>query len=117
MDNKCPMCNHELIAFKNGSSIGVRCSSCDYSVVTSYIEPIFEDKNVYTIILEKGNALSKDSLKTVSGIIGKNYIAAKKCISSAPSILFQGYAADVMDVKKILDTSAMKYSISPKFPY
>ncbi len=117
MTDKCPICNHELIPMKEGSSIGVRCSNCEYSIVTSYIDPIYEDENTYTLMLEAGNICDKTCMKIISRITGENFIQAKKLISSAPVVIAEGKAMDILTLKKELDENSIKYSISPKFPY
>ena len=33
---KCPNCNHPLTKFIEGSAMVVRCSRCDYEVVTTF---------------------------------------------------------------------------------
>ena len=117
MPNKCPICNHELIPFKEGSSIGVHCSNCDYSVVTSYIDPIYEDEIIYTFLLETGNICNKNTMKIISRITGKNYIQAKNLITSAPVVIAEGKAIDILAIKKVFDGNRIKYSILPEFPY
>lgn len=117
MTDKCPVCNHELIPMKEGSSIGVRCSNCEYSVVTSYIDPIYEDENTYTLMLEADNVCDKTCMKIISRITGENFIQAKKLISSAPVVIAEGKAMDILTIKKELDENSIKYSISPIFPY
>ena len=117
MTDKCPLCNHELVPIKEGSSIGVRCSHCEYSVVTSYIDPIYEDENTYTLLLEADNTFNKNNIKIISKISGQNYIQLKKLVSSVPVVIAEGKAVDILSIKKILDESNIHYSISPKFPY
>ena len=49
---KCPNCNHPLTKFIEGSAMVVRCSHCDYEVVTTFVDPIYEDDTIYSIVLE-----------------------------------------------------------------
>ncbi len=117
MNDKCPVCNHDLIPFTEGSTTGVRCSYCDYSIVTTYIEPIYEDDNTYTVVLEAGNSVDMSTIKVISKITGKNYIFSKQYLENAPAIIAKGIAAEIIEMKSQLDSSNVKYSISPEFPY
>ncbi len=117
MIDKCPVCNHDLIAFTEGSTTGVRCSYCDYSLVTTYIEPIYEDENTYTITLEAGNTADQQTIKAISKITGENYIFAKRCLENTPIEIVKGSAAEIIELKKSLDLCGIKYSITPEFPY
>ncbi|MBR2801315.1 MAG: hypothetical protein IKE21_01820 [Erysipelotrichaceae bacterium] len=117
MVDKCPICNQDLIPFTEGSSTGVRCSHCDYSIVTTYIEPMYEDENIYTVTIEAGNRADKRTLKTVSRITGKNYVQVIQCLNSSPTVIAEGRAADIAEIKSEFDSCGIKYSISPDFPY
>lgn len=117
MTDKCPLCNHELLPIKEGSSIGIRCSYCEYSVLTSNIDPIYEDENIYTLLLDAGNICNKNIIKIISKITGENYIQVKNLIASSPVIIAKGKAIDILTIKRILDENNIKYSISPEFPY
>lgn len=117
MTDKCPVCNHDLIAFTEGSTRGVRCSHCDYSLVTTYIEPIYEDDNIYTITLDAGNVVDKQSIKVIARITGENFIFAKRCLENSPIEIVKGSAEEILEFKNVLDLSGLKYSIAPTFPY
>lgn len=117
MTDKCPMCNHDLTTFTEGSTIGVRCTHCDYSLVTTYTEPIYEDKNIYVIILAPGNTVVKQNIKAISKIINKNFIYAKQCLENSPIEIAKGTALEIIELKKSLDSYGIKYSITPAFPY
>ena len=117
MTDKCPVCNHDLIAFTEGSTTGVRCSYCDYSLVTTYIEPIYKDENTYTINLEAGNTADQQTIKAISKITGENYIYAKRCLERSPIDIVKGSATEIIELKILLDLCGIKYSITPAFPY
>lgn len=117
MTDKCPVCNHDLIPFTEGSTTGVRCSHCDYSIVTTYIEPLYEDDNIYTLILEAGNSVDMPTIKVIAKITGKNYIFSKHCLEKVPTIIAKGVASEIIELKRQLDSSEVKYSISPEYPY
>ena len=93
---KCPNCNHPLTKFIEGSSMGVRCSHCDYEVVTTFVDPIYEDDTIYSIVLEKNNAINKDTVGYLMTITGLNIPNVSDLIKNrCPYVLFKGNAVDV----------------------
>lgn len=117
MNNKCPKCGHDLVSRIKGSTLVVRCSNCDYSIVTSVTDPINEDTIYYSIQLEADNLIDLNSIKCISNVTGLNYLKAKDCLRKAPVTIYKGLASDVLTKKKMLDESKIKYTISPDFPY
>ena len=96
MNDKCPVCNHDLIPFTEGSTTGVRCSYCDYSIVTTYIEPIYEDDNTYTVVLEAGNSVDMSTIKVISKITGKNYIFSNGNKKKDFNDLYSNFISDMI---------------------
>ena len=117
MSDYCPDCENKLEDFIEGSSMGLRCPKCGWSLVTTYIPPILEDENEYTISLLEGNNPSPDVLRAVSRLAGCNYIAAKRMILEAPMALFTGLASDVLAQKTALEDSGVQVGVTPTFPY
>lgn len=117
MGDHCPDCGTVLEDFIEGSSIGQRCPSCGWSLVTTYTPPILEDDREYTITLLAGNDASPATLKTISHLVGCNYIAARGLVLDAPKALFVGRASDVLERNSILESAGVLVSISPEFPY
>ena len=96
---KCPNCNHPLTEFIEGSSMGVRCSHCDYEVVTTYVDPIYEDDTIYSIVLEKNNVINKDTVGYLMTITGLNIPNVSDLIKNrCPYVLFKGNAVDVKEM-------------------
>ena len=117
MSDYCPDCGIKLEDFLEGSSMGQRCPSCGWSLVTTFTPPILEDEGEYTIALLADNETSPRVLKAVSRIMGCNYIAAKKLILEAPLELFTGHAPDVLERKLMLESAGVLIGITPEFPY
>ena len=117
MSDYCPDCGTKLVDFLEGSSMGQRCPSCGWSLVTTFTPPILEDENAYTISILADNETSPRILKAVSRIMGCNYIAAKELILEAPLELFTGQAPDVLERKLKLESAGVLIGITPEFPY
>lgn len=62
MGDRCLDCGSELEDFVEGSSMGQRCSSCGWSLVTTFTPPILEGEREYTISLLPGNEASPSAL-------------------------------------------------------
>lgn len=113
----CENCSSEMTYFQKGMSCGWECPNCSRNIVTTYISPIYADKNTYTIRLCPGQTPSVDSLKVISEIINENYLSAKKLMESAPAAVFGGRASEVCRIKEQLEKADIKFFIEPDFPY
>lgn len=117
MSNHCPDCDTILEDFIEGSSMGQRCPSCGWSLVTTYTPPIFEDEREYTITLLAGNDASPAILKAISRLMGCNYITARRLVLEAPKVLFAGRASDILEWRTALESTGVLIAITPEFPY
>ena len=81
MSDHCPDCGSELEDFVEGSSMGQRCPSCGWSLVTTFTPPILVDERDYIISLLPGNETSPGALRAVSRLLGCNYVAAKRALA------------------------------------
>ena len=113
---KCEKCNGEMVYFHEGSSCGWTCPNCDWGVVTSYLDPMELDEQLYTIKLPVIDAPKAEIIKYFSKTKGCNFIVGK-------AMLITGAFIDNLkapEVKKIiseLDRMGIGYDISPEFPY
>lgn len=117
MSDHCPDCDTVLEDFIEGSSMGQRCPNCGWSLVTTYTPPVLEDDREYTITLLAGNDASLVALKAISHLMGCNYITARKLVLEAPSTLFVGRAADILERRTALESTGVLIAITPEFPY
>ena len=96
----------------------VRCSRCDYEVVTTFVDPIYEDDTIYSIVLEKNNAINKDTVGYLMTITGLNIPNVSDLIKNrCPYVLFKGNAVDVKEMSIRLEKKGIKYKIIPKFDW
>lgn len=115
--NKCPECGSELISEIKNSTLIVRCSKCNFSVVTTHIDPIYNDRQEYEVVLTKGNTITRENFFLIQAITGMNMKEIRCLFETAPYSLFKGYAPDVKELKEKMDDCNMKYEIIPKFKY
>ena len=116
-DEICPECGVRLKGFVEGSSMGSRCPKCGWSVVTTYIPPIQEDEQEYTIVLVAGGTATREAVRAVSRIAMCNFVTARRLIAGAPIELFTGCATEVLTHKNNLEAAGVPIEVHPNFPY
>ncbi len=115
--NRCPKCGKKLITRIEGSTQIIECSSCDYSIVTSYVDPIYEDEQEYTIVIDKYPSPNKKGYSSLAKITGTNVLGAKKLIENAPTVLFAGKAPEIKSIIEKLKELDIDYHIEPSYKY
>lgn len=113
----CPECGGKAVSRVEGSSLVIECQECDWSIATSYIDPIYEDESIYAVFLREGNAVTKELLKIVSIATGGNFIAAKKAIGNPDGPISQGKAPEVKEVIASLSDAGALFEVVPPYPY
>lgn len=112
---KCEKCGDVIEYFRNGNTQGWKCPTCGDMAVTTYMEPIYKDKTVYTIHI-KSQEPETDKIKVISKVYCCHFPEAKQ-------ILLQGnhdISVEARDIKKMaieLTKGKIDYSIEPVFPY
>ena len=113
----CENCKIEMVEFSEGSTIGIKCPTCGYSIVTTNIDQIYEDTQDYKVVLKNCNLDDIDSLRIVSKILSCNFIETKKLLANLPTLVFEGKATDVKLIKEMLDNISADYEITPNYNY
>lgn len=114
---KCPKCGSKLISNIEGSSRILKCSNCDYNIVTSYIDEILEDETLYTIIIKENHNLNSNMYKIISKIKKCNYLEAKKLLENNEFILLKGIPRDIDDIVHKLMENNINFDILPEYKY
>ncbi len=114
---KCEKCGNEMQYYEQELTCGWSCPECGWGLVTTKLNPMFEDSTTYTIFLAEGNTPNIEVIKTLSKVCNQNYLSCKALLANPDSMLFSGKAYDVADKKKLLDDSRIHYRIDPIFPY
>lgn len=115
--NVCPECGGELDSQIDGSCLTISCLSCDWSVATTYTEPIYEDQTVYAISILPGNPVSKPVLLAIGKLVEVNFLGAKPIAEQGCERVYEDTAPEVREKKLLLDEAGVAYRIEPEFPY
>ncbi len=113
----CPKCNSSTISKIEGSTLIIKCTECEWSVATSYVDPIYEDETVYIVRVGQVLNPNKEQLKAVSSVAGVNFIAAKKTLETPGATLIEGLAPEIKESVAKLSESNVAITIEPEYPY
>jgi len=116
-DFRCPECGASAKEIKEGRAVGMRCTNCDWSVVTSYFSPIELDTTVYAVRIASGNPHDQQQVKLIAQLAGCNFLQARKLMQEKLSVIFQGKAPQVLAAKKSLIDANFVVAIEPDFKW
>ncbi|WP_426182774.1 hypothetical protein [Pseudomonas sp. TWRC1-2] len=110
----CERCGGGLVSFEENSAKGLRCSVCDWSLVTTNISGIKVDEEIYEVFCA-GDYRNKSHIKAVSEVFGSNFLKSRDLLQQGMFRIFSGKAVDVLRVRKILAEVGVEYIIKPDF--
>jgi hypothetical protein len=113
----CPECRGETRSIVEGSTLVISCEKCNWSIATSYLDPVYEDEADYTLRMGFDAPTTKEALKVVSLLVGKNFIQAKRILNSPGYELFKGKAPEIKEAIEKLSFADVPYEVTPDFPY
>lgn len=113
----CDKCEHEMRYKKEGSSHGWFCDYCGWNVVTSFMEPIYEDVEIYYVFNDGVSKESMQMIKCIAQITGENFIMSKELLSKKGSVLYKGDAKSVKSILHKLTQNEIQFKVIPEFPY
>lgn len=114
----CEKCGHEMVSIDKKFPIGKTCPNCGWGWATSYIEPIYNDMQIYNVKLNGVASVTKDTIKIIAEITGQNFLQTKKILENLPQIVFTGKAPEVAKICGIMKSNqGVEFEVSPEFPY
>lgn len=114
----CEKCGHEMKSIDESIPVGKTCSNCGWGWATTYIEPIYNDMQIYTVMLNSVVSITKETIKTIAEITGQNFLQTKKTLENLPQVVFSGKAQNVLKICQSLKAKPFfDFKISPDFPY
>ena len=98
--------------------VGKTCPNHGWGWATTYIEPIYNDIQIYIVTLNSVASVTKDTIKTITEITGQNFLQTKKILENLPRIVFTGKAPEMVKICGILKLNqGVEFEVSPEFPY
>ena len=114
----CEKCGHEMKSIDENIPVGKTCTNCGWGWATTFIEPIYNDIQIYTITLNSVVSITKEPIKTIAEITGQNFLQTKKTLDNLPQVVFSGKAPEVLKICHSLKSKPFfDFKISPDFPY
>ena len=92
------------------------CPNCGWRLATTYNSSMELDMEKYTIQIVSESNPSIEMIRCISKIFNKNLIHAKEAIHAC-TLPITDNACVINDIKSILDSEKIKYTITPTFPY
>ena len=115
-DDVCPWCRCRTESFCENSLMGIRCTNCEWCIVTTYTEPIRADTTLYTLSIDKIDSPDLDQLRTVSKLLGVNYLESRKLLQNGKARLVDR-AVEIQEYKLLLNLKNITFNIYPDFAY
>ncbi len=64
----CEICGGEMEYRRDKTTQGWYCTNCEWNVITSFIEPIYEDATTYNVFSIRNIQVGAEQLKAISKI-------------------------------------------------
>ena len=112
----CEKCGTEMNYFQEMGSCGYSCPKCGWGWAATYYSPLNLDKEKYTISVLGSNDRNNASYKTVSKLLGCNYLQAREKIITGFSFTDVS-AKEVMLILKALTAGKIEYTVDPQYPH
>jgi hypothetical protein len=110
----CEKCGGKMEARQEGSTQGLFCTPCDWSVVTTHIPEIKLDATLYAVTACNGDFDDASHVKAVAQISGLNFLAARKLLQQELPVVFKGVAVDVLKVRRTLSQAGIDCNVTPE---
>jgi hypothetical protein len=113
----CEKCGSPTEVVREGRTQGLRCTKCDWSVVTTYTRPIQLDGTLYEVRLVHGDYKSARHVKAIAHVTGVNFLAARRLLREAHPVVFNGKAEDAGRARAELVDVGITVEIRPDYPW
>ncbi len=111
----CPECGGLTQVLREGLTLGLSCTRCTWSVVSTCIPEIQLDYTSYEVRVGGGDYRNRPQIKLVADISGVNFLEARKLLQQTEPLIFSGRAVDVVPVREALNRAGLVCTITPEF--
>jgi len=102
---------------REGSTQGLFCTQCNWSVVTTHITEMRLDTTLYEVSACDGDFENTNHVKTVAQVSGVNFLETRKRLQQEFPVVFKGFAVDVLNVRETLAEAGISSKVIPEFPW
>lgn len=118
INSVCPQCGSAIELRREGSTQGMFCTRCEWSVVTTVLPDILRDTSTYTVKVTQGDFRDDRHLKAVAQLAGVNMLASRKLLQqSGGFVVATGSAREIAAARDELVSVGLGVSIEPPFPW
>lgn len=114
---RCPDCGAPTETINGRRIVGTRCTSCSWSVITTYTPPIEQDGTQYVVKVRSGDPHNKRQVKLIAQLIGGNFLQARQLMQQVDPTVFIGRASEVLAVRQTLANADFVVVIEPDFKW
>ncbi len=118
INSVCPQCGSAIEPRREGSTQGLFCTNCEWSVVTTVLPNILRDTSTYAVKVTLGDFRNERHLKAVAQVAGVNMLASRKLLQQSESfVVATGSARKIAAARDELVSAGLGFSIEPPFPW
>lgn len=118
INSVCPQCGGALEPRREGSTQGLFCMNCEWSVVTTVLPDILRDTSTYTVKVTQGDFKNDHHLKAVAQLAGVNMLTSRKLLQQSESfVVATGSARKIAAARDTLLSAGLGFAIEPPFPW
>lgn len=100
-----------------GATQGWRCPDCGWSIITTYIDPIYSDVTEYSLYVRNVLKIDREKIKLVAKTAGVNFIIAKQMLEENNVCILKAKAPEIKAAVVKLRELGVDFNISPTFKY
>lgn len=100
-----------------GSTTGVYCPTCGWSVVTTRIPEIQLDRTKYAVRISGADFHNPEHVRVVAHVSGLNYLETRNMLQDPQAVVYSGLATDIDRARKALADAGLHCKIEPEFPW
>lgn len=113
----CEKCKKKMKWSIEGATQGLRCPTCGWNIITTYIDDINTDETEYSLYIEKVTEVDTEKIKFVAKTANVNFVIAKQMLEKKEACILKAKAPGIKAVIAKLQGLDIDFSVNPSFKY
>lgn len=113
----CEKCKHQMVYQRKNSVQGWSCPICGWSILTTYIDEIYQDTTEYSLYIKNESEIDREKIKFVAKIANVNFIFAKQMLEGKEVCILRAKAPKIKEAIAELQKLRIAFNVSPLFKY